>query len=45
VLRKFDRIAIWNRKRIIMVIAMGVWMTDISLLVYGKYFRSWENVL
>jgi len=28
-------IAIWNRKRIILVIAMGVWMTDISLLIYG----------
>jgi hypothetical protein len=37
-LRKLCRIAIWNRKKIISVIVMGIWVTDVALLIYGKYF-------
>ena len=35
--RKPCRIAIWNRAKIIFAIAMGMWMTDISLFISGKY--------
>jgi hypothetical protein len=38
-LRKHGRIAIWNRAMIIFVIVVAiVWVTDIALLVDGKYF-------
>jgi hypothetical protein len=37
-LRKFGRIAIWNMRRIVIIIAMGVWVTDVSLLIHGKCF-------
>jgi hypothetical protein len=35
--RNLGRIAIWNKAKIIFAIAMGIWMTDISLFIYGKY--------
>jgi hypothetical protein len=37
-LRKLDRIAIWNKDKIVFVIAMGIWVADIALFVNGKYF-------
>jgi hypothetical protein len=40
------RIAIWNRDKIIIAIAMAVWVTELSLLVNGKYLLLiWENFL
>jgi hypothetical protein len=36
-LRELDRIAIWNRDKIIIAIAMAIWVTEISLFVHGKY--------
>jgi hypothetical protein len=35
-LKKLGRIAIWNRKKIVFVIAMGVWVTEVALSVDGK---------
>jgi hypothetical protein len=35
--RKPGRLAIWNRSKIIVAIAMGIWMADISLFLSGKY--------
>jgi hypothetical protein len=35
--RKLGRIAIWNRERIVIVIAMGIWVTDIALIIDGKH--------
>jgi hypothetical protein len=37
-LGKLGRNAIWNRAKIIFVIVMGIWATDIALLVNGEYF-------
>jgi len=37
-LRKLGRIAIWNMKKIIIAIAMIIWVADVTLLVHGKYF-------
>jgi hypothetical protein len=36
-LREVGRIAIWNREKIVVVIAMSVWLTDIAFIVDGKY--------
>jgi hypothetical protein len=36
-LTRLGRIAIWNRAKIIFAISMAIWVTDISLLMYGKY--------
>jgi hypothetical protein len=36
-LREVDRIAIWNRKKIVVAIAMSIWLTDIAFIVDGKY--------
>jgi hypothetical protein len=35
--RKLGRIAIWNKQRIIVLIAVGVWLTDVAFLIYGEY--------
>ena len=37
-LKKLGRIAIWNMNKIIIAIAMVIWVADISLLIHGKYF-------
>ncbi len=37
-LRKLGRIAIWNMGMVIIVIAMGIWGTDVSFLISGKSF-------
>ncbi|KAF8498166.1 hypothetical protein F5888DRAFT_1803088 [Russula emetica] len=29
-------IAIWNKERIIVLIAMGVWLADVAFLIYGS---------
>ena len=34
---KVDRIAIWNTEKIIVVIAMGIWVADVALHINGKY--------
>ena len=36
-LRKLERIAIWNRDKIVLAVSMGIWMADIALLIHGKY--------
>jgi len=36
-LRKLDRIAIWNEEKIVVSIAMGVWLVNLSLLLEGSY--------
>jgi len=42
-LKKLGRIAIWNMKRIIIVIAMVIWVADVTFLIHGKYsLRSME---
>jgi hypothetical protein len=35
--RNLRRIAIWNRSKIIIAITMSIWLTDLALLLYGKY--------
>jgi hypothetical protein len=38
-LRKADgsaSVAIWNRKKIILALAISVWGTDIAFLIHGK---------
>ena len=40
-LRKPGRVAIWNREKIIILFAMGVWVTDVAFLFNGEYpYRS-----
>jgi multisubunit Na+/H+ antiporter MnhG subunit len=29
--------AIWNREKIIVLIAIGVWVTDVAFLLNGEY--------
>jgi hypothetical protein len=36
-LRKLGRIAIWNKAKVIIAIALAIWLADISALLYGKY--------
>jgi len=36
-LRELGRIAIWNTEKIIILIAMGVWLVNVSLLFEGSY--------
>ena len=36
-LRKSGRIAVWNRHKIVVVMSMGIWLTDIGCLIHGKY--------
>ena len=36
-LRKLGRMAIWNREKIVILIAMGVWATDVAFLINGEY--------
>jgi hypothetical protein len=36
-LSEVDRIAIWNKAKIIIAITMAIWLADISVLLYGKY--------
>ena len=36
-LREVGRIAIWDRERIVVVIAMSVWLTDIAFIIDGKH--------
>ena len=31
------RIAIWNKAKIIFAIAMGIWVADNGIFIYGKY--------
>jgi hypothetical protein len=38
-LRKLDRIAIWNKNKIIYIISMGIWTANIGVVIYGKYLR------
>ncbi|KAF8498216.1 hypothetical protein F5888DRAFT_1693628 [Russula emetica] len=37
-------IAIWNREKIIILIAMGVWVTDVAFLIY-EIRNSWSHEL
>jgi hypothetical protein len=36
-LQKLDRITIWNSEKFIILIVMGVWSADVSLLIEGTY--------
>jgi hypothetical protein len=36
-LRKLGRMAIWNREKIVILLAIGVWLTDVGFLVNGEY--------
>ena len=36
-LRKLDRVAIWNGQKIIILIAMGLWVADVTFLLVGEY--------
>jgi hypothetical protein len=33
----FDRIAIWNKDKIVSAISMVIWIADIGMLINGKY--------
>ena len=35
--RKLRRIAMWNKEKIIVSIATGVWLVNLSLLLEGSY--------
>jgi hypothetical protein len=35
-LRKLGRMAIWNREKIVILIAIGVWVTDVAFLIIGE---------
>jgi hypothetical protein len=32
-----SRIAVWNRNRVVYVIAMGAWVTNLACLIRGKF--------
>ena len=36
-LRKLDRIAVWNREKIIIAIAMTIWVANVAISIRGKY--------
>ena len=36
-LRELGRVAIWNRDKIIILIAMAIWVTDVAFLINGEY--------
>jgi hypothetical protein len=36
-LRKLGRVAIWSREKIVILIAMGVWVTEVAFLINGGY--------
>lgn len=36
-LKKLGRIAIWNRVKIVLVLAIAIWMIDIVFAIDGKY--------
>jgi hypothetical protein len=38
--RKVDRKAIWNREKVIVLIAMGVWVVDVVFLIDGEYLLA-----
>ena len=38
--RKFGRVAIWNREKIAILIAMLVWVADLALIIYGEYLLT-----
>jgi hypothetical protein len=45
-LRKLGRTAVWNREKAIILIAMGVWVTDVGFLINGDYlYQSLEVFL
>ena len=33
----FDRIAIWNKNKIVSAISVAIWIADIGMIVNGKY--------
>jgi hypothetical protein len=35
--RTLGRIAVWNKAKIIFVIAMAIWLTEISSFLLGKH--------
>ena len=35
-LRKLDRIAVWNKEKIAIIVALCIWVTDIAFLLNGK---------
>jgi hypothetical protein len=35
-LRKLGRMAIWNREKIVVLIAMAVWVADAAFLINGE---------
>jgi hypothetical protein len=39
-LRKLGRVAIWNREKIAILIAMLVWVADLALIIYGEYLLT-----
>jgi hypothetical protein len=41
--KNLGRIAIWNNAKIIFAIAMGIWITDSSLFLLGKYFLQFTG--
>jgi hypothetical protein len=38
-LRKPGRIAIWNMDKIVIAIAIGVWVADVIFAIDGKYLQ------
>ena len=36
-LGKLGRVAIWNRKKIVVLIAIAVWVADVAFLINGEY--------
>ena len=39
----FGRIAIWNKVKIVFAIAMGIWITDNGVFIYGKYLLQFTG--
>ena len=36
-LRHLGRIAVWNREKIIVSVAIAVWVADVAFLINGEY--------
>ena len=34
----FDRIAIWNKNKVVSAMSMAIWIANIAMNVNGKYF-------
>jgi hypothetical protein len=43
--RKLGRIGIWKKRKIVVIIAMSIWVTDVAFFVNGKHPSYMEDLI